>query len=89
VTVTVITLKLTITLNVLSYGLSLFTGQAKKKVPFWSKIAESYAVCGTSGCARPLQTQNVGEENVFLQPETITVFGSIHRLSAAIKYCPI
>jgi hypothetical protein len=48
---------------ILSYGLSLLTGQTKKKVPFWSKIAESYAVRGTSGCAQPLKTQIVGEED--------------------------
>jgi hypothetical protein len=31
-------------------------------VPFWSKIAESHAVCGTSGCGQPLKTQIVGED---------------------------
>ncbi len=45
----------------LSYGLSLFTGQTKKKVPFWSKIAESYAVCGTSGCSTT-EDSDLGED---------------------------
>jgi hypothetical protein len=53
---------ITVKQYLLSYGLSLFTGPTKRKVPFWSKIAESYAVCGTSGCTQPLKTQIVGEE---------------------------
>jgi hypothetical protein len=30
--------------NVLSYGLSLSTGQTKKKVPFWSRITVTRCV---------------------------------------------